>query len=201
MATKPRISRSDVFINAPFDTSYERLFLATIAGLVGLGLNPRCVLEIPTDADRLRRLHTLISACPFSLHDLSRVQTSRIGSYRVPRFNVPFELGLDAAIANSGARHQWIMLEAKRFRLGQSLSDVSGYDPHIHGNSVRGLMDVLLDIFSNLPDPPMTTTDELLWVYRQVREFQSTLAASVYRPNSFKRLVLAARGYVAERRK
>ena len=91
------------------------------------------------------------------------------------------------------------MLEAKRFRLGQSLSDVSGYDPHIHGDTTRGLMDVLLDIFSDLPDPPMTRTDELLWVYRQLRAFQSTLTPGVYRPNSFKRLVLAARGYVAER--
>ena len=47
-----------------------------IAGLVGLGLNPRCVLQVPADAEP-RRLQRIIAECPFSLHDLSRVQVSR----------------------------------------------------------------------------------------------------------------------------
>jgi hypothetical protein len=201
LAAKPKINPSDVFINAPFDDDYERVFVATLAGLVGLGLNPRCVLEIPPNADRLRRLHGLISVCPFSLHDLSRVQVSRSGQFRVPRFNMPFELGLAAAIAetNNGASHQWMMLEEKRFRLGQSLSDVSGYDSYVHGGTIEGMVDALLDIFSNLPAPPLSSKQDLMWVYRQLRVFQNTLRANLYRPNSFKLLVLAARGYVAER--
>jgi hypothetical protein len=62
---RPVVSPSDVFINLPFDLRHERLFLALIAGLVALGLNPRCVLEVPPSTDRLRRLYSLVRACPF----------------------------------------------------------------------------------------------------------------------------------------
>jgi hypothetical protein len=87
---RARTAPSDVFINVPFDAKYENTFLALIASLVGLGLNPRCVLEVPPGIDRLRRLYSLILSCPFSLHDLSRGQVGRTGPFRVPRFNMPF---------------------------------------------------------------------------------------------------------------
>ena len=44
--TTRRLAPSDVFINLPFDSDYEPLFLAIIAGLVSLGLNPRSVIQI-----------------------------------------------------------------------------------------------------------------------------------------------------------
>lgn len=88
----------DVFCNVPFDRQYERLYLALIATLVGLGLNPRCVLEIEPSRVRLDRICELIAECPYSLHDLSRIQVSQ-RPFRVPRFNMPFELGLAAAIS------------------------------------------------------------------------------------------------------
>jgi len=40
-------SRQDVFLNVPFDDSYEPLFVSLIAALVALGRTPRCVLEVP----------------------------------------------------------------------------------------------------------------------------------------------------------
>jgi hypothetical protein len=86
--TSSKPASSDVFINVPFDGTYERLFLALISGLVGLGLNPRCVLEIPPDQDRLRRLHSIVQACPFSLHDLSRVVLTARGLVAQKRANV-----------------------------------------------------------------------------------------------------------------
>ena len=39
--------RRTVVLNIPYDAKFERLYLAFIAGLTGLGLDPRCVLEIP----------------------------------------------------------------------------------------------------------------------------------------------------------
>src|ERR1051326_8248939 len=97
--TVSRPARRHVFINVPFDAKHERIYLALIAGLVSFGLTPRSVLQIPANADRLRRLHDVISACAFSLHDCSRVQLSRAGGFRVPRFNMPFELGMAVGIA------------------------------------------------------------------------------------------------------
>ena len=188
-----------MFINVPFDPQHERLFLALIAGLVALGLNPRCVLEVPPSTDRLRRLCSLIRACPFSIHDLSQIQLSP-GPFRVPRFNMPFELGLAAAIAfEDGVTHQWRALECVPFRLNQSLSDIDGYDHSIHAGTVEGTMDVLLDIFGNARNRPLSETEDLMWVYRRVREFRATLRSSIYRANAFRRIVATARLFAEAR--
>jgi hypothetical protein len=184
---------SDVFINVPFDRSHENIFLALIAGLVALGFNPRSVLEVPPSTDRLRRLYAIISACPFSLHDLSRVQRSGRQGFRVPRFNMPFELGIAAAVSLQGdARHEWRILERVPHRVSHSLSDVAGYDASIHGGTVRGTIDVLLDIFDNVRDPPLSETEELLRVYRGLRDFRSSLPRNCYTASAFRRLVVAA---------
>ena len=88
---RSRRADTDVFVNCPFDDEYESLYVALIAGLCGLGLTPRCVLEIPGGArNRLDRIFGLIHECGSSVHDLSRT-TGRRG---LPRFNMPFELGL-----------------------------------------------------------------------------------------------------------
>ena len=200
MPKQPAISPSDVFINVPFDPPHERLFLALIAGLVALGLNPRCVLEVPPSTDRLRRLYKLVRACPFSIHDLSRVQLSA-GPFRVPRFNMPFELGLAAAIAfEDGANHQWRALECVPFRLNQSLSDIGGYDHSVHSGTVEGTMEVLLDIFGNAKRLPLSDLGDLMWTYRRVREFRGTIRSNVYRANAFRKVVVAARFFVEQRR-
>ena len=47
----------------------------------------------PADPESLERLFELIERCAFSVHDLSRVELS-LHRPRVPRFNMPFELGL-----------------------------------------------------------------------------------------------------------
>jgi len=52
--------RANVFINVPFDNQYERLYLALIASIVGLGAYPRSTLEVPPTKDRLRRIFTKI---------------------------------------------------------------------------------------------------------------------------------------------
>ncbi|MBI3491235.1 MAG: hypothetical protein HY047_05560 [Acidobacteria bacterium] len=117
----------DVFINLPFDSRHERRYIGLIAGLVGLGLNPRCVLEVPPSRDRLRRLVALIRDCRTSIHDLSEVRLSRRGRYAVPRFNMPFELGLAVAISDARRtrlRHEWRVMEAEPFRINESLSDL-----------------------------------------------------------------------------
>jgi hypothetical protein len=199
---KPAIARSDVFINLPFDAEHEPIFLTMIAGLVALGMNPRSVVQIPASVDRLRRLVRIIQECPFSIHDLSRVRLSGGGPFRVPRFNMPFELGLAAAssFAAGTTRHDWRLMEAVRYRLQVSLSDVDGYDPTIHNGTVRGTVEALLNIFPHRPHAPLTEPDDLLWVYRRLRRFRNTLPENIYAPNPFNRLVLAAAAYVELRR-
>src|SRR3989304_2500148 len=98
-----------VFLNVPFDRTYQPLFLALIATLVSIGRVPRSVLEVPDRGQgRLRRIMSLIESCRVSLHDLSRVGAPA-------RFNMPFELGLASSLRlrdRGAGRHLVVLLEA-----------------------------------------------------------------------------------------
>lgn len=144
MRSRSELRRRSVFLNVPFDKSYEPLFVALISVLVALGRTPRCVLEVPEQGDgRLVRIFDLIRSCSVSVHDLSRVG--------VPvRFNMPFELGIAFALRRISQNHNFIMLEAVRHRLQKTLSDLNGIDPGVHGKTVRGMISCML---SNLGQP------------------------------------------------
>lgn len=159
--------RSDpesVFLNVPFDREFAPLFVALIAGLTALGRKPRCVLEVPSAGeDRLDRIFNLLASCGASIHDLSRVDLS--SPVQVPRFNMPFELGLAYVLSRETA-HQFFVFEADPHRLQVSLSDLNGHDPHVHGNRVRGVLRCLLDCFAMAGSTPdlarLETTTKLL---------------------------------------
>lgn len=131
------------FLNVPYDSGYEDLYLAFIAGLCGFGLTPRATIEIPSSDRRLDRIIKLIRSCGFSFHDLSRVELDRHAPF-TPRFNMPFELGLAVDWARTvRAAHQWFVLESEPHRLEKSLSDINGTDPFVHGGSPRGVLAAL----------------------------------------------------------
>jgi hypothetical protein len=134
-----------VFLNVPFDKGYRPLFIALVAGLTALDREPHCVLEIPSGGqNRLDRIYGLIERCGASIHDLSRVVLS--GPLRVPRFNMPFELGLAYGIARR-QQHGFFVLEERAYRLQASLSDLNGHDPHVHDGTQNGILRCLLDCF------------------------------------------------------
>jgi len=142
LAAAPTPDEKAVFLNVPFDRTYEPLFLALIATLVSIGRVPRSVLEIPDRGQgRLRRIMGLIEACRVSLHDLSRVGAPA-------RFNMPFELGLAYSLrlrSPGPRRYLVVLLEAQAHRLSRTLSDLAGHDPGIHGGTARGVVGAVLD--------------------------------------------------------
>ena len=138
MPSRTHAKRRSVFLNFPFNKSYEPLFVALIAALVAIGRMPRCVLEVPEMGDgRLARIFGLIRSCPVSIHDLSAVGLP-------VRFNMPFELGMAVTLKKIDHDHEFIMLEAKRHRLQTTLSDMNGIDPGIHGATVNGIIACVL---------------------------------------------------------
>lgn len=128
-----------VFLNVPYDSAYEKQFLALIASTIALGRTPRCVLEVAEGGlGRLSRLVNIIAQCEVSVHDLSRVGLPA-------RFNMPFELGLACAIAEVQPPHVFVLLEKVPYRIQRTLSDVNGRDPYIHGGTIRGTIRCILD--------------------------------------------------------
>jgi hypothetical protein len=79
---------SGAYLNCPFDLQFKRLFLAYIAGISAFGFVPRSAIEIPGGQPRLDRILDMIRACPYSIHDLSRVDG---------RLNMSLEVGMAAS--------------------------------------------------------------------------------------------------------
>ncbi|MGB6133633.1 MAG: hypothetical protein WCC14_01555 [Acidobacteriaceae bacterium] len=160
----PRSRRIEsVFLNIPYDTAFEDLYLAYIVGLTQLGLRINATLAVPNQG-RLDTIIDLIEQSDFSIHDLSRIELSR----GVPRFNMPVELGLALYRSRiSHGRHRVFLFESRRYRAQRSTSDVNGIDPQIHGGTARGLMAGLRNIFRQPGN--VTTVPEMLASYRAVR--------------------------------
>jgi hypothetical protein len=67
-----------------------------------------------------------MSICQYSFHDISRVELDSKRP-RLPRFNMPFELGMAVGMAeHSGHEHLWYAFDSKPFRAQKSLSDLNG---------------------------------------------------------------------------
>jgi hypothetical protein len=115
---RPRVEQDAVFLNIPYDTRFEKLYLAYIVGLTILGFVPRATLGIPSGARRLERIFDLIQRCRYSIHDLSRVQLDR-NAPCTPRFNIPFELGIAVAWAAQNPSLVIPGLPAKRINTGR----------------------------------------------------------------------------------
>jgi hypothetical protein len=192
-------SPADVFLNIPFDRKREYLYLSLIASIVAVGLNPRSVVEVPVDASRLDRLFALVRSCRYSLHDLSAVEVTA-KPFRVPRFNMPFELGLAAALhLQDEAQHSFRLLEAVQYRLDQSLGDMKGYDVYIHHADPKGVFRAVRNMFAKLPGPPMTAEREFLTVYETLRSYRHRDRNDPYEAVYFASLVTAARAAVEQR--
>jgi hypothetical protein len=178
-----------VFINAPFDPSYESLFVTLVGTLVFLGQEPHCVLEVREKGEgRLKRILDLIRKCRISIHELSRVGLP-------VRFNMPYELGLASALKlTSGYKFEVFVLETRDHRLDVTLSDYKGRDPLIHHGTCDGMVACLLDTFaSDIDDAPQ----QFRSAARRLRKSASLMkkdlkASSIYRASLFRRLVAAA---------
>jgi hypothetical protein len=159
-AALPPGDEQSVFLNVPFDKDYGPFFITLIAGLTGLGRKPRCVLELPSGGlNRLDRIFNLIAGCGASIHDLSRV--GLFGDFQVPRFNMPFELGIAYTLSRQSP-HSFFVLEEKSFRIQASLSDLNGHDPHIHNGDPTGLLRCVLDCFGAPTGSPSLSALEAL---------------------------------------
>jgi len=135
-----------VFINCPFDKEYTPLFQAIVFTVFDTGFIPRCSLEID-DASivRFSKLLRLISSCQYGIHDISRVQLDRVS--KLPRFNMPLELGIFLAAKAFGNSRQkrkvCLILDTYPYRYQVYISDIAGQDPHGHSDNCRRAVSIV----------------------------------------------------------
>jgi hypothetical protein len=159
-----------VFINCPFDEQYKPLFDAIVFTVQIAGYKPRCAREVSNAAQaRIDKLLDLINQCRLGIHDISRTQLSR---YRLPRFNMPFELGMDIACRRFGGRHHQkkslLVMDKTPFRYQKFISDIAGQDIIPHNNSqreiIRNIRDWLSTFGGGIPGGA--------YIYRRFHQFQ-----------------------------
>jgi hypothetical protein len=190
----PRTEQQRVFLNIPYDDHFEPLYLAYITALSAMGFLPQATLGIGGNR-RLDRIASLIESCPYSIHDLSRVQLDRHAP-RTPRFNMPLELGLAVAWSRANPRHKWFVFESMRRRLAKSMSDLDGTDPYIHDDTIRGVMREVCNAFVR---PHQPSVPQMMKMYRDLRRgvpkiLHNAGTRSLFTARAFSDLCLAAAG-------
>ncbi len=132
-----------VFINCPFDPHFQDLFLAIVFAVTANGFVPRSARETEGAAEPhfLRILKTL-SRSKYSIHDLSRFTGEGVDNFA--RFNMPLELGIACALrflrGQSARSHNWLVLVPEGFAYQKFVSDLAGFDPGKHSQSIESVI-------------------------------------------------------------
>lgn len=181
----------NVFINCPFDQDYLPLARALVFSLLKLGFEPRIATErADSGEDRIGKIRELIQISRFSIHDLSRMEPLKPED--LPRFNMPFELGLDLGCRYYGNTRNktklCLILEREPYRYRKVLSDISGNDIRAHQNDPEALIRELRNWFFVSAGEPLPAGGR---VWTQYNRFQTDLEISLQRSGYSERDVQA----------
>lgn len=144
--------QTNVFINCPFDDDYEPFLRCVVFATIHCGFRARCAKEIDDSSQiRMETILKIIEECRLAIHDLSRTELDI--HTRLPRFNMPFELGLFLGAKRFGNRRQsskaCLIVDHKRDRYQKFISDISGQDIRAHRNHEPALIAATRDWLSN----------------------------------------------------
>lgn len=152
-----------MFVNCPFDDAYQRMLHALVFTIHECGFWARCALEAEDSGEvRIRKIKRIIRECRYGIHDISRVELDTAN--RLPRFNMPLELGLFLGAQEYGtgeqARKRSLVLDTERYRYQKFCSDIAGQDIRAHAGqpaqaiaAVRAMLSTTLDGEGRVPGP------------------------------------------------
>jgi len=151
---------NNVFVNCPFDDSYNELFEAIIFTVRDCGFIARCAKE-EDDAGNVRiiKIMKIIDECKYGIHDISKADLDE--NTRLARFNMPLELGLFLGAHkfadNYNKEKRTLIMDIEPFRYRNFISDISGQDIKAHNlkkrNLIRNVRDFLLSSSQRLTIP------------------------------------------------
>lgn len=128
----------NVFINCPFDKNYNATFHAIIFTVFDCGYTPKCSLELEDCSEnRLEKILNIIEVCQLGIHDISRTEIN--SKNKLPRFNMPLELGIFIGAKRYGNAFQkkknCLILDSHAYRFQKFISDIAGHDIKSHKNN------------------------------------------------------------------
>ena len=131
-----------VFINCPFDAEYQPNLEAIVFAIYRCGFYPLSALNEDNALDnRLTKILNLIERCRYGIHDISRTE---LNTHGLPRFNMPFELGIFYGAKRFGDKQQKnknaLVFERTKFSYQNFISDLSGVDIKAHNNNTETIL-------------------------------------------------------------
>ena len=169
----------NVFVNCPFDQDYRPLLEALIFTLLDCGFVPRIATERTDSGEvRIEKIKKLVKVSRYGVHDISRAEPLQIGD--LPRFNMPFELGLDVGCREYGrgkfGTKKCLIFERSRFQYHKVLSDISGQDIEPHDNQPEKLTKRLRDWLNTNTEKNSLPPGTRIW--QRFNDFQSHFEAA-----------------------
>ncbi len=133
---------TNVFVNCPFDKEYNSLLRALAFTILYLDLEPKIAQTFSSSAIRINQIKQHIRNSKYSIHDISR--SKPLKQDELPRFNMPYELGLDIGCNEYGGKKfsqkKALILESERYHYHKVLSDISGQDIEHHNDDPKTLI-------------------------------------------------------------
>ena len=179
----------NVFVNCPFDNQYFPLLKALLFTIVYIGLKPLISETSDSGEIRLHKIKDLMLEFQYSIYDLSRIEPLQDGD--LPRFNMPFECGIDFGIKLSNAAQRdkrFLILEKEQYRYQKVISDISGNDIKSHRNEPELLIKAVRDWFKpTIADIPFYKGIWLAYCEFE-SDFETTLRSGGYNPKDINEL-------------
>lgn len=173
----------NVFINCPFDKEYKPLLRALIFELLYLGFIPKLSQTLSSSSIRINQIKDLIKSSKYGIHDLSRSKAMKIDE--LPRFNMPYELGLDIGALEFGNKKlkskRVLILETEKYHYQKVISDIAGQDIENHNDDPKALITKVRNWFSANLINETIVGQSVIWIaYNQFLEDLNTQLSSTY---------------------
>src|SRR4051794_23511483 len=119
--------KTNVFVNCPFDEDYVSLLRPLVFTILYLKFSPLISQMKSSSTIRINQIKNHIRNSKYGIHDLSRSYPTK--RTELPRFNMPYELGLDIGSAEYGENalksKKVLILEKERYHSAKVLSDIA----------------------------------------------------------------------------
>lgn len=137
-----------VFINCPFDAKYKPLFDCLVFTTIYCGYLARSAREIDDGSQvRIDKIFKIVEESRFGIHDLSRTELDR--KTKLPRFNMPLELGIFLGAKRYGIGAQrskyCLVLDRSAYRYQKFISDIAGQDIRAHNGGAAQIISGVRD--------------------------------------------------------
>lgn len=126
------------------------------------------------------KLFSIIRECRYGVHDICRTDLDPVND--LPRFNMPFELGIFFGARTYGDKNQKLkrvlIFDIEQYRYQRFISDLAGYDIHAHGGDPTLAVRTLRDWLANVSRRKLPSANRVEGLYRSYLDDLPDLAAA-----------------------